>query len=55
MTDQPAKGDTEKQQSPSLWGLLIVGIKEKKNFPPFALSVVTAAVCHLQTSVSLRE
>ena len=49
--DQPDQGDTEKQQIPSLWCLLIVGIKsKKKNFPPFALAVVTAAVCHLQSS-----
>lgn len=54
MMDQPDQGDAEKQQIPSLWFLLIIGIKEKKkNFPPSTLALVTAAGCHLQSFVTL--
>lgn len=52
MMDQPDKDDVEEQQIPSLWCSLIVGIKERKKetFPPFVLAVVTAVVCHLESS-----
>ena len=54
--DQPDQGDTEKQQIPSLWCLLIVGIKsKKKNFPPFTLAVVTCSLPFAELSVSLGE